>query len=577
MANRVSSKAPKAPDAWKKLLTPDKIPAKWRKLLLLIPGYDPFAMTTGCRVDPDAAQLAIDFFPECLRHIEGDLARQPFVLEDWEKAILANLFGWKRLDAKGRIVRRYREAFLMVARKNGKTPFTAGIAIFVTFCEDELGQQNYIAAGEREQAGKLFRQAKGMVEQEPELMDRCRIYGGKAEAGQSRSIVIEEKKSFLRVISADAAGEHGGNTHLAIIDELHVQPTRELVDVLQTSFASENRKEPLFINITTAGHDRQSVCFEKYSYACKVRDNGGDPDKPGYDPAFLPVIYETPLEDDWTKEESWRKANPNLGVSVSLDYLRAECKRAQEIPDYENTFRQLHLDQWTQQAIRWLPFFKWLECGKTPVDPKALEGRECYAALDLASTKDTVALVLLFPDDGGYSLLPFFWVPEAEITRRSLAKTAPYATWVRHGFLKATGGDWCDYTIVEKDILDLHAKYPIRELAYDPKEASMLAQKLIEAGLKLFAFEQSFKNYNEPVKLFEQLVGQGKLRHGNHPVMNWMAENVALDRNVAGLRIPSKGKSGDKIDGIAAGVMALGRAMLNPASDDWYTPGCLRN
>lgn len=564
--------------------TPADVSAEWRELLCLLPGYDPFAQAAGCWFDAEAAQRALDFFPECLRHVEGDLAGQPFRLERWQQSIIANLFGWKRRNDRGQVVRRYREMFLEVPRKNGKTPLCAGIGLYVLFCDPEIGQQDYIAAGTREQAGMLFRQAKGMVEQEDELNDRCHIYGGKAEAGQSRSIVCEEFNSFLRVISADAPGKHGGTSHLVIIDELHVQPNRDLVDTLSTSFASENRKEPLFINVTTAGHDRATVCYEKYKKACKVRDNPGDPAKPGYDPAFLPVIYETKADDDWTSEEVWRKANPNLGVSVSLEYLRRECQTAQETPDYENTFRQLHLNQWTEQACRWLSMAAWDACGRLAVwqewerEQRArLKGRPCYGGLDLASTSDLSGFGLLFPEsDGCYTLLVRYWVPIATVRKRVKADGVRYDTWVRLGAIKATDGDWCDYNVVEEDIKKDAEEYRIAGVNFDPKEASMLAQKLIGDGLDMFPFVQCFTRYNEPVKLFEQLVNEGKILHGNNPVLSWNAGNVALDRNIAGLRLPSKGKSGDGIDGIVAAVMALELHMLKPIKElEWYKPGSL--
>ncbi len=556
--------------------SPPDVPAEWRELLCLLPGYSPFAQAAGCWFDAAAAQKALDFFPECLRHVEGDMAGKPFVLERWQQAIVGNLFGWQRRDAKGRVVRRYREAVIMVPRKNGKTPLVAGIALFVLFCDVEAGQQDYIAAGDREQAGMLFRQAKGMVEQEPELRSRCRIYGGKAEAGQSRSIVREDAASFLRVVSADGKTKHGGTTHLAVIDELHVQPDRELVDVLETSMASENRKQPLFISVTTAGHDRQSICYEKYTKARMVRDNGGDKAKPGYDPTFLPVIYEALPEDDWTDETVWAKANPNLGVSVSLDYLRQKCQQAKEFPDFENTFRQLHLDQWTEQATRWLSLAAWDECGRVAVDPAALVGRECWGAFDLASTQDLTAAVLAFPDpDGGVTLLPRFWVPSDMVRRKDLARETHYRTWERLGLLVVTEGDWCDYTVVEADLIAWRNLYAIREMAYDPREASMLAQRLQSAGFSVVPFQQSFANYNEPVKRFEQLVGEGKLRHGNHAVLNYCAANVALARNVAGLRLPSKATSGGKIDGIVAALMALGRLILATQGSVYDTRGVL--
>ncbi len=318
-----------------------KISKKWEALLRLIPGYDPIGTANGAWFDAKAAQLALDFFPECLRHIEGDLADKPFVLQPWQQSFVANLIGWKRKDESGRTVRRYRETLLYVPRKNGKPPLAAGVALLIFFTDPERGQQDYIAASDREQAGLLFRHCKGMVEREPALSDRCRIYGGNAAGGQSRSIVREQDGSFLRIVSADAESKHGGNTHLAIVDELHAQPNRDLVDVLQTSMASANRPQPLLICITTADYDRPSICNEKHGYASKVRDGIIQ------DPSFLPCIYEAGREDKLTDEAVWRKANPNLGVSVSLDFLKRETQRAKDTPAYENTVRQLHLNQIT--------------------------------------------------------------------------------------------------------------------------------------------------------------------------------------------------------------------------------------
>jgi phage terminase large subunit-like protein len=558
----------------KKAAPKSAVPKEWRDLLRLIPGYDPFDQADGCWFEPEAAQLYIDFIEECVQHVEGDMRGKPFILQPWQKAIVANLFGWKKKDEFGRTVRRYQEAFIMVARKNGKTPLIAAIALAVFTLDPEAGQQNYVAAESRGQAGKLFRQLKGMVDLSPEMKAAYRDYGGTAQAGQAKSIVKRnEETSFIQVISADASAEHGGNTHLAIIDELHTQPSRDLVDVLSTSVSSANRKQPLRVYITTAGHDRFSVCFEKYTEACRVRDNGGDELKPGYNPGFLPVIYETTEDDDWTDEAAWYKANPNLGVSKRLDYMRAECKRAQEIPDYENTFRQLDLDQWTKQARKWLPMNRWDECGKAGVDREALAGRACRGALDMASTSDLTALVLEFKnDDGTFDALSFFWLPEAAVEKRSNQPGVNYDVWVKHGLIKTNEGDWLDYTYVFEDIKALADEFNILELAYDPREASMLAQMLKESGVEVVPFIQSFANYNEPVKVFEQLVSEGRFHHGGNPVLAWNAGNVALAEH-NGLRLPSKLKSGEKIDGISSAIMALALWMRSPDEGGWFKPG----
>jgi phage terminase large subunit-like protein len=270
--------------------------------LRLIPGYDPFVTAGDAWLDHDRAKMAIEFFPEMLHHIEGDVAGQPFALEPWEQAIIGNLFGWVRQDAKGRIVRRYRKCLLYVPRKNGKTPLAAGICLYVLFCDGEPGAQIYGAGASGDQAAKLYRHAVGMVRREPMLEGRCTIYGGQ----NARSIVLKEDEgSSYRVISADAPTAHGGNSHMVLIDELHALENGELVEVMETSMASEVRAQPLLVYITTADYDRPSVCNRVHKYACAVRDNGGDPAKPGFDPTFLPVIYEAGKDDDWRWTEQW--------------------------------------------------------------------------------------------------------------------------------------------------------------------------------------------------------------------------------------------------------------------------------
>ena len=550
------------------------ISEEWVDLLCSLPGYDPFIHAGGCWFDSDAAQAAIDFFPRHLRHIEGAVRNKPFALERWQQAILANAFGWKRKDEFGRDVRRYREIFCMVPRKNGKTPFVAGMALLVLFIDPEEGQQNFIAAGSKGQAAKLFRQCAGMVKLNPDLADMVDVYGGSAQGGQSRSIVNPETESFLQIISADANTSHGDTTHFAVVDELHVQPDRELVDTIQTGTASANRKNPMFVSITTAGHDRNSICYEKYKYACEVRDNDGDKEKPGYDPSFLPVVYEAKAEDDWTSPETWKKANPNLGVSVSMSYLERECNRAKRIPDYENTFRQLHLNQWTEQASRWLSMRSWDEC-KEPFEESTLIGMPCYGGLDLATIDDIAAFVLVARHDGQYWLVPRFWCSAAKIERRSMANV-PYRRWRDANLLTVCEGETIDYTQIRADINGLRdAGWIIEEIAFDPAQAAMLAKELEGDGFALVRWPQTHTNFNEPCKVFESAVIEGKMRHGGHPVMRWMAANVALDHKRQGardgisveqsqLRMPSKAKSGEKIDGIVAALMGLGRAVMAP-------------
>lgn len=516
------------------------VSAKWRKLLRRIPGYDPFASAGECEFDARAAQDAIDFFRLCLTHVKGEKARQPFLLEPWEQAIVANLFGWKRPGGS----RRYREAFIFVARKNGKTTFAAGLVHLVAFTDGEPGAELYSAGADRDQARLVFAQAKGMIENDPDLRARATVY--------HNAITYPDGGSY-KAISAEAFTKFGFNTHFAVIDELHAQPNRELVDVLITSTGA--RRQPLIVHITTSDYDREgSICNEKYEYACRVRDGIID------DPSFLPVIYEATEADDWTKISTWRKANPNLGVSLSVEYLRRECLRAQETPTYENTFKRLHLNIKTRTDVKWLAMDKWDSCGGD-LDPGELAGQACYAGLDLASTTDIAALVLLFPGVGN-AVLPFFWVPAESARIRERRDRVPYETWARQGLIEMTEGNVIDYDVIRRRINELGELYNIREIAVDRWNAQQIITQLDGDGFEVVPFGQGYASLSGPSKELEKLVLSCDLRHGGHPVLRWMASNVMAETDAAGNIKPSKKKSREKIDGIVGLVMALGLAIV---------------
>jgi len=325
---------------------------EWETVLGLVPGYDPWATAGECTFDAPEADRAVGFFAECLTHVKGEWAGRPFVLAPWEQAIVGNLFGWKRPDG----TRRYREALVYVPRKQGKTLMAAGLALYVLFCDGEPGSECYCAAADRDQAKLLWDVAKHEVLASPVLSGACRVY--------QNSIAVESMGSSFKAISADAKTKHGYNSQLVVVDELHAQTDRELVDVLLTSTGA--RRQPLVVYLTTADFERESVCNEKHAYATKVRD-GVIPD-----PSFLPVVFEAKESDDWTDPEVWRRVNPNIGVSLSLDYLERECRRARETPAYQNTFKRLHLNMKTQADVAWLDVARWDAC------------RESFRAEDLA-------------------------------------------------------------------------------------------------------------------------------------------------------------------------------------------------
>jgi phage terminase large subunit-like protein len=547
------------------------VPARWRELFELIPGYDPIATAgEGQWFDARIADAAIAFFHEQLTFIEGDKGGEPFNLERWQQAWIGCLFGWRQwtIDTMGRKrdVRRYREGFVFVPRKNGKTPLLAGIVNYVCLCDDEPGAQVYSAAAEKDQASLVYRHAKGQLLNNPDLARGVKVYN------TFRSIEYHETGAVFKVLSADADTKHGSNIHMVAIDELHAHPTRDLTDVLVT--ATGSRLQPLIIYITTSDYERPgSICNEKYDYACKVRDQVIS------DPACLPVIFEASVDDDWTSEAVWAKANPNLGVSVRLDYLQRECKKAQEVPGYENTFKRLHLNIRTQTDVRWLSLESWDAChdGKEPVTVATLEdrlkGRLCFGGMDLSTKTDVTAWVLVFPptpDDPVYRILPRFFVPGENAIARDRRDRVPYTTWMRHGFVTFTSGNVVDYDVVKQRIADDARLFDLREIAYDPWNATQIALQLGDAGAAMVEFGQGYKSMSEPTKEFEKLVLSRLMGHGANPVLRWMVSNASIEIDPAGNVKPSKKKSTERIDGVVALVMALGRAMVSDGGRSVY-------
>ncbi len=536
------------------------VSAEWKDLLRLVPGYDPFAGADGCWFDVGAARHALDFFAEMLRHIEGGVAGEAFALERWQQAVVANLFGWKRRDARGRVVRRYRELFFYVPRKNGKTPLCAGIGLYVFFCDDEPGQQGFVAAKDKDQAGLLFRQMQGMVDQNELLAARCRVYGGSAPSGMSRSFVKPDN-SFLKVISGDGGGKHGGNSHLIIIDELHEQNDADLMTALQTSMVSENRKQPLMVQLTTADYDRPSVCNDKYAYAKRVQAD------PAFDPAFLPVVYEADPKADPYAPETWEKCNPNLGVSVSRAELGRLANKAKADPAFNVEFLRLHLNVRTQKLVEnAIDLAAWDQAAGDPVRLEDVPaGTPCWAGLDLGWRDDFAALVLLFPDGGdGLKAVPLFWLPEE--TRRDVRKE-PFRGFLAGGHVRRTPGNTTDFKAI-REALDAARRRFALKLMMDPSYARSEATELAEAGFDLEEFTQNKRTYTPPWKwLTADGVKAKRLRHGGHPVLRWMAGNVALEVSGTDAVMPIKKKSRDKIDGVTALLMGLGRWLADPDKD----------
>lgn len=560
---------------------PPLVDAELENLIRSLPGYDPCALAGDGWFDHADARKAIEFIEACCILIEDGFnskAGDPFLLENWERAIIANVFGWKIEGESGQTVRRFQEAFIYVARKNGKTPLLAAIACYVFFCDGEIGQQNYCAAGEREQASLVFRHISGMVAHEPEMARRCKPYKA------ARSLVNEADGSFIRVLSADADTKHGGNSHLVMIDELHVQKNQELVDTLKRSTSS--RKQPLVIYITTADCEGESICNEIYDRACAVRDNKGDPLRPGFDRRFLPVIFEVPADkaDEivgeengrpvlfWQTEAAWRLANPNLGVSKSLEYMRRECRLAQEKTSVENDFKRFDLNVRTQQANRWLKMEQWDRCAGE-IDLDKLQGRTCCGGLDLGATSDLTSLCLNFPLDGIYHLAWWNWIPRDKALEMEKKYAIPYLAWERLGFIKLTDGNEIDYDLIYADIDKLAQQYGIEKIGADRVfQGAQLCQQLIKNGMAVEQVNMGWVRFAAPTVEFERRVNAGLISHGNNPVARFAACNAKIIQDNNGLMRPVKPTRDShlKVDPIIVAVIATSMVMTNENSKSVY-------
>ena len=496
-------------------------------------------------------------FIEALRHTKGEFHGQPFHLLPWQEKIIRDVFGTVRDDDP--TMRQYTTAYIEIPKKNGKSELGAAIALNMLINDDEWKAEVYSCASDRQQAAIVFDVAVDMVRQSPALMKRVKIIPS------TRRMIYQPTGSIYQVLSSEVATKHGLNVSACIFDELHTQPTRALYDVM-TQGSGDARRQPLWFFLTTAGTDRNSICWEVHQKALDILEGRKN------DPRFYPVLFGLPDEADWTSEENWYRANPSLDHTITIDKVRDAFRKAQETPADENQFRQLRLNQWVKQSVRWMPMDKWDECGGV-VDPYALEGRACYAGLDLSSTSDLTALVLVFPptsEDEPYIALPFFWLPEETLSLRVRRDHVPYDQWARRGFIQTTEGNVVHYGFIERFICELGERYDIREIAHDRWNATMMVQTLEDDGFTMVPFGQGFKDMSPPTKELMRIVLEHKLCHGGHPVLRWNMDNAFVRTDPAGNLKLDKEKSTEKVDGAVALVMALDRAMKNQGGDSVY-------
>lgn len=510
--------------------------------------------------DKKEAERVIKFY-NFLPHIKGEFAGKPLLLEPWEQFIIANLFGWKREDTGKR---RFRNAFISIGRKNGKSSLIAGIGLYMLFADNEAGAEIYSAATTRDQAKIVFDIAKHMV-QRSKLKKYITHF--------KTNLNIEETASKFEPLSSDYNTLDGLNPHAALIDELHAQK-RDLYDVLTTAIGA--RSQPLIVSITTAGYDRHSICYEQELYTEKILEGIIQDD------SHFGIIYTLDNPEEWEDEKNWIKANPNIGISVDIEDLRSKAKKAKEVPTQLNAFLRKNMNIWTESHTRWISTEKWDACGGQ-IDRENLKGGLCYGGLDLSTTTDISALVLVFPpieEKEKYKILCRFWIPSDNMHERVRRDKVPYDVWARQGYIKPTLGNIIDYSFILAQIQQDMKDYDFKELAFDRWGSQKIMTDLQNLGFEeenikygqrhLIDFGQGFASMNSPTKELEKMILSKEICHGDNPVLKWMMSNVAIKMDAAGNIKCDKAESTDRIDGIVALIMAIDRATRNKNKQSVY-------
>ena len=495
--------------------------------------------------DKKKADRAVTFI-ENLCHTKGKWAGTPFWLLPWQEQLIRDIFGIVKPDGN----RQFRTAFVEICKKVGKSELAAAVALYLLYADNEPSAEVYGAAADRQQASIVFDVAKQMVEMSPALMKRSKLMGA------TKRIVNYSNAGYYQVLSAEVGGKHGFSVSGLVFDEIHTQPNRQLYDVL-TKGSSDARQNPLHFIITTAGNDRHSIAYELHTKAVDILEGRR------VDPTFYPVVYGLKDDEDWEDEANWYKVNPSLGYTVDIERLRDAYREAKQNSADEITFKWLRCNMWVSSTVAWIPDAIYMR-GNEPIDMNALAGRDCYAGLDLSSTGDITALVLIFPprdEEEKYVLLPYFWIPEETIPRRVKANSVPYEIWEKQGYIMSTEGNVIHYDFIEKFIMDLSEKYHILEIAVDRWNATQMIQNLEGDGFTIVPFGQGFSSMSAPTKEFYRLLMEGRIIHGGNPVLRWMAGNVVIDTDPAGNIKVTKAKSKEKIDGIVAAIMALDRCI----------------
>ena len=483
-------------------------------------------------------------FIELLPHVKGEWARGrgTIVLGPWQCFVLTTVFGW--VDDQGR--RRFKKAYTEIPRKNAKSTISSGVGLYLLTADDEPGAEVYSAATTRDQAKIVWGDARSMTAASPLFRRRFGVETG------AHAIYVPEGNSAFKPLSRDQGGNLDGlNLHGGIVDEFHGHKDRAIWDVLVTAMGA--RAQPLLWAITTAGFDRAGICYEERSYICKVLDHVIE------DAEYFGIIYTIDEADDWTDPATWRKANPNWGVSVRPEAIEREARKAMQMASAQNNFLTKHLNVWVNADTAWMDMLAWERCGDDALEHEAFAGEECILGLDLASKIDVACKARLFHRDAIYYLFVEHYLPERAVDG---ASNSQYDGWRRDGWLTVTEGEVTDYDVIEDGVRADCSQFLVTDVAFDPFQATQLAGHLLGEGVPMIEVRPTVLNFSEPMKQFEALVISGRLRHNNDPVLAWMVSNVVCHRDAKDNIYPRKERPESKIDGAVAAIMCLARAMV---------------
>lgn len=514
------------------------------------------------------AEFVKKFIGKYCSHTKGEWAGRPFSLIPWQEDIIDKAFGTLRPDGR----RQYRIVYVEIPKKNGKTELMAALALYMLVADGEHGAEVYSAAADRDQASLTYLPMSEMVRNNKRLSERLTVLDSR------RRIIDQQTFSFYQVLSAETFTKHGLNPSAVFFDELHAQPTPDLWEVL-TAGTDYARSQQLIVVATTAGvYDPQSIWWKVREKAIKVQQGLIE------DPQFLPILYIADKEkDNPDDEEVWIRNNPSLNHIFDLNKIREDFKIAKQSPSEYNNFLRFRLNIPVASVTRWIMPEAWSACN-TLVDSESLKGQLCYGGLDLSTTTDISALVLVFPpedEDGKYQVLTRFFIPEDNMIQRSHRDRVPYLEWCEQGYITATPGNVIDYSFIIAQIMKDAEDYDLREIAFDRWGSTKIIQDLQELGFerpqenkkaerRLIDFGQGYASMSSPTKELEKLILSGKIAHGGNPVLAWMASNVVVSQDAAGNIKPDKGKSIERIDGIVSLIMGVSRAVAHETEESVY-------